>query len=211
MSCHTSKLNVEMVRKCVQAKYLKCGRTKAPLPGRSDSYIEDLGNDIKQNGLKIPVIIAINKKKTERAYIHEGNHRMAPLLDNDVNWVPLMMTFLFLSNVDDTHFCFVPRTINGNWPSNPKSSNFGFETKPIYIVADFSSQNLVLKRNSQSSFEILLYFDQSFHDHRSIVLQSICFSLCLQSFVLRRNFQLQSFYNPNSTYLPHLKVNIIDK
>ena len=67
MSCHTSKLNVEMVRKCVQAKYLKCGRTKAPLPGRSDSYIEDLGNDIKQNGLKIPVIIAINKKKNRES------------------------------------------------------------------------------------------------------------------------------------------------
>ena len=179
MSCHTSKLNVEMVRKCVQAKYLKCGRTKAPLLDRSDSYIEDLGNDTKQNGLKIPVIIAINKKKTERAYIHEGNHRMAALLDNDVNWVPLMMTFLFLSNVDDTHFCFVPQTINGNWPCNPKSSNFGFETKPIYIVADFSSQNLVLKRNSQSSFEILLYFHQSFHDHRSIVLQSMFFTMLI--------------------------------
>ena len=55
---------------------------------------------------------------------------MAALLDNDVDWVPLMTNFLFLSDDDDPRFCFAPRTVNGNWPSNPKSSNFGFETRP---------------------------------------------------------------------------------
>ena len=124
------KINIELVRTCVLAKYLEYDRRKTPLPDRSKRYIKDLGNDIKQNGLKNPVVLAISKK-TERAYIYEGNHRMAALLDNNVDWVPLMVKYFFLNGDDDILFCFVPRTVNGNWPSNPKPSNFGFETRPI--------------------------------------------------------------------------------
>ena len=100
------KTNVELVRTCVLAKYLEYDRRKTPLPDRPKRHIKDLGNYIKQNGLKNPIILAISKK-TERAYIYEGNHRMAALLDNNVHWV------------------------NGNWPSNPKPSNFGSETRHI--------------------------------------------------------------------------------
>ena len=124
------KTNVELVRTYVLAKYLEYDRRKAPLPDRSKRYIKDLENDIKQNDLKNPVVLAISKK-TERAYIYEGNHRMAALLDNNIDWVPLMVNYFFLNDDDDTHFCFVPRTVNGNWPSNPNPSNFGFETKSI--------------------------------------------------------------------------------
>ena len=116
------KINVELVRTCVLAKYLEYDRRK--------TLLKDLGNDIKQNGLRNPIILAISKK-TERAYIYEGNHRMAALLDNNVDWVPLMVNYFFLNNDDDTRFCLVPRTANGNWPSNPKPSNFGFETRLI--------------------------------------------------------------------------------
>ena len=56
---------------------------------------------------------------------------MAGLLDNNVHWVPLMVNYFFLNDDDDTHFCFVPQTVNGNWPSNPNPSNFGFETRSI--------------------------------------------------------------------------------
>ena len=56
------KTNVELVRSCVLAKYLEYGRRKTPLPDRSKRYIKDLGNDIKQNGLKAPIILAISKK-----------------------------------------------------------------------------------------------------------------------------------------------------
>ena len=85
-----------------------------------NAILKDLGNDIKQNGLRNPIILAISKK-TERAYIYEGN----------LNWVPLMLDYLLLNDGDDTRFCPVPRTVNGNWPSNPNPSNFGFETRPI--------------------------------------------------------------------------------
>ena len=112
------------------AKYLECDRRKTPLPDRSKGYIENHWNDIKQNGLKNPVVPAISKK-TEQAYIYEGHHRMAALLDNNVDWVPWEANYFFLNDDGDTSFCFVPRTVNENWPSNPKPSNFGFETRPI--------------------------------------------------------------------------------
>ena len=124
------KTNEELVQTCVLAKYLEYDRRKTPLPDRSKCYIKDHGNDTKQNGLRNPIILA-ESKKTERAYIYEGNHRMAALLDNNVDGVPLMVNYFFLNGDADTRLCFVPQTVNGNWPSNPKPSNFGFETRPI--------------------------------------------------------------------------------
>ena len=56
---------------------------------------------------------------------------MTALLNNNVDWVPLMVNYFFLNDDDDTHICFVLQTVNGNWPSNPKPFNFGLETKPI--------------------------------------------------------------------------------
>ena len=64
------KTNVELVRTCVLAKYLEYDRRKTPLPDRSKCYIKGLGNDIKQNGLKNPIILAISKKKRTSMY-HE--------------------------------------------------------------------------------------------------------------------------------------------
>ena len=65
------KTNVELVRTTLQEK--------TPLPDRSKPYIKDLGNDIKQNGLKNPIILATSIK-TERAYIYEGNDRIGCLV-----------------------------------------------------------------------------------------------------------------------------------
>ena len=55
--------NVELVQTCVLAKHIEYGRRKTPLPDRPKRYIIDLGNGIKQNGLKNPIILAISKKK----------------------------------------------------------------------------------------------------------------------------------------------------
>ena len=65
------KINIELVRTCVLAKYLEYDRRKTPLPDRSKRYIKDLGNDIKQNGLKNPVVLAISKKQNEHIYMKE--------------------------------------------------------------------------------------------------------------------------------------------
>ena len=56
---------------------------------------------------------------------------MDAFLDNNVDWVPLMVNYFFLNDDDDTRLCFVPRAVNRNWQSNPKPSNFGFETRSI--------------------------------------------------------------------------------
>ena len=55
------KPNVGLVQTCVLAKCLEYDRKKAPLPDRSKHYIKDPGNDIKQNGLNNPIILAISK------------------------------------------------------------------------------------------------------------------------------------------------------
>ena len=68
------------MRTCILSKYLEYNRRKTPLPDRSKRYIKDLGNDIKQNSLKNPIILAISKK-TEQAYIYEGNNCMAAMLE----------------------------------------------------------------------------------------------------------------------------------
>ena len=57
-------------------------------------------------------------------YVYEGNQRTPALLDNNVNWVLLMVNYSFLNGDDDSHSCFVPRTVNGNRSSNPKPSNW---------------------------------------------------------------------------------------
>ena len=74
---------------------------------------------------------AISNDGNKTTQVYEGNHRMAALLDNNVDWVPLMVNYFFLTDDDDTRFCLVPQTVNGNWPSNPKPSNFDFETRLI--------------------------------------------------------------------------------
>ena len=123
--------SVGLGRISVLAKYLEYGGRKTPLPDRSKRYIKDLGNDIKQNGLKNPIILAISKKNRTSIFVYEGNQRMAALLDSNVNWVLLMVNYFFLNGDDETHPRFVPRTVNANRPSNPKPSNFGFKTRPI--------------------------------------------------------------------------------
>ena len=115
MSCQTSKLKLMF-----WLNTLSTTGEKHLFQTDQNAILKDLGNDIKQNGLRNPIILAISKK-TEQAYIYEGN----------LNWVPLMLDYFLLNDGDDTRFCPVPRTVNGNWPSNPNPSNFDFETRPI--------------------------------------------------------------------------------
>ena len=56
---------------------------------------------------------------------------MAVLLNEDVPWVPLKVNYFFLSDDQDKKFNFIPRLVNGNWPTNQKLSDLGFETSPV--------------------------------------------------------------------------------
>ena len=41
------------------------------------------------------------RSEATRAYVYEGNHRMAVLLNEDVPWVPLKINYFFLKNDHD--------------------------------------------------------------------------------------------------------------
>ena len=124
------KANAQIVRSCLQARYLEHERRKRRLTDEPATYLTDLEKCIEKEGLKQPIIVAVSKI-TERAYIYEGNHRMAIVLNEDVPWVSLKVSYFFLQDDDDQKFNFIPRLVNGNWPANPKPSDLGFETRLV--------------------------------------------------------------------------------
>ena len=127
------KANVQLVRTCALAKYLEHDRRKRRLPDRPATHLTDLGKRIEKEGLKQPIILAVSKI-TERAYIYEGNNRMAVLLNEDVPWVSLKVNYFFLHDDHDQKFSFIPRLVNGNWPANPKPLDLGFETRSVWLT-----------------------------------------------------------------------------
>ena len=124
------KANAQIVRTCLRARYLEHDRKKRRLTDEPATYLTYLEKCIEKEGLKQPIILAVSKI-TERAYVYEGNHRMAVLLNEDVPWVPLKVNYFFLNDDHDKKFNFIPRLVNGNWPANPKPSDLGFETRPV--------------------------------------------------------------------------------
>ena len=96
------KANIQLVRTWVLAKYLEHYRRKRRVPDRLAIYLTDLGKHIEKEGLKQPIILAVSKIK-DRAYVYEGNHRMAVLLNEDVPWVPLKINYFFLQNDHDSN------------------------------------------------------------------------------------------------------------
>ena len=116
------KGNIQLVRTRALARYLEHDRRKKRLPDRPAKYLTDLRKRIE----KVTV-----SKITERAYVYEGNHRMAVSLIKDAPWVPLKINYFFLNGDQDKKFRFMPRLVNRNWPANPKPSDLGFETRPV--------------------------------------------------------------------------------
>ena len=58
---------------------------------------------------------------------------MVVLLNEDVPWVPLKVNYFFLNDDDNKNFNFIPRLVNRNQPANPKPSDLGFETRPVWL------------------------------------------------------------------------------
>ena len=93
------KANVQLDRTYVVLRYLKHGRRKR-LPDSPDTYLIYLGKHIEKEVLKQPTIFAVSKI-TERACIYKENDRMPFLLNEDVPWVPLRVSYVFLNDDDD--------------------------------------------------------------------------------------------------------------
>ena len=56
---------------------------------------------------------------------------MAILLNEDVLWVSLKVSYLILNDDHGKKFNLIPRLVNENWPANPKPSDLGFEMRPV--------------------------------------------------------------------------------
>ena len=97
------KKNIQIVRLPVIHKYVEFDRTKDFKYEDGDEYLKKLEMDIKKNGLKEPLILAVNKE-TQRAYLTEGKHRIICLENLGVHWVPLQIGYWFLNDENSNDY-----------------------------------------------------------------------------------------------------------
>jgi len=108
-------------------RYIEFDRNNHHVPGKDNKYLNKLGRDIKKNGLKHPITLAVSvSKKTGRAYVYEGNHRMAIFINFDVEWVPVKIIYFFLGDDNDEKYAFIPNGNLDKYPDYPKPSDMGF-------------------------------------------------------------------------------------
>ena len=75
--------------------------------------------DLIKNGLEDPLSLSISKK-SGRAVIFDGNHRLTILRNKNVKWVPLKVSYFFIEDDYNESFPLVPRTYaEDEWPSQP--------------------------------------------------------------------------------------------
>ena len=107
--------------------------------GKGKKYLSGLEKDIKRDGLKQPLILAVSKI-SERAYLYEGNHRMVVLKKCNVEWVPLKVNYLFMNDDYDRRFPFILTLMHGTWPDHPIHEQLGFITNELPTLSrDYDS------------------------------------------------------------------------
>ena len=86
-------------------------------------------SDIQKNGLEHPLSLSVSKK-TGRAVLFDGNHRLTIFRNKNVEWVPLKVSYFFIEDDFDESFSLVPRRYaEDNWPVKPTPENIGFSIK----------------------------------------------------------------------------------
>lgn len=125
----TDRRNVQLVRLPVLLKYIEFDRTKEFKYKDGDRYLKRLEIDILKNGLKDPLILAVSKK-TQRAYLTEGNHRIICLENLNVHWVPLKVGYWFFNDDNCPDYPFIP-TVLTEFPKNITPSLCGFEARDL--------------------------------------------------------------------------------
>ena len=86
-----------------------------------------------RDGLFNEPILAVNKENG-KAYIHDGNHRIAVFKRFNIEWIPLSIKYncYIYGKGRDLKFHTVPKVFNvDNWPEIPKPSTLGFERKKL--------------------------------------------------------------------------------
>jgi len=76
------------------------------VPDKGKKYLEDLIGNIEVNGLLQPLQLAVSRK-TGRAYLYEGNHRIAALKHLEVEWIPVKVHYHFLNDDFDEKYSMI--------------------------------------------------------------------------------------------------------
>ena len=92
--------------------------------GKGKRYMNRLGKDLKENGLKYPLTLTVSKL-TGRAYLHDGNHRISVLKDLNVKWVPLKVIYFFNNDDHDPHYKIIPAGHLERYPDYPTPKDNG--------------------------------------------------------------------------------------
>ena len=126
VQCATS---AQWVRVEELKKYLHFDRDIQTLSGKGKQYMDELWSEIEKSGLKNPLSLSVSKK-TGRAVIFDGNHRLTIFKNKNVEWFPLKVSYFFIEDDFDKSFSFVPCIYDeDNWPSKPTPRNIGFSIK----------------------------------------------------------------------------------
>ena len=119
----------QRVRVSELIKYLHFDRDVNTLPGKGKKYLNKLWSDITQNGLQNPLSLSVSRK-TGRAVLFDGNHRLTLFRNKEVVWVPLKVSYFFIEDDYSESFTFVPNVYaEDEWPSYPTPENIGFLIK----------------------------------------------------------------------------------
>ena len=92
-------------------------------------YLKELSKNLKRNGLIQPLQLCVSKL-TGRAYLYEGNHRMAVFRQEKVEWIPVLVHYLFQNDDNDERYHTVPIGFPSNqnqWPSEPTPEMLGLK------------------------------------------------------------------------------------
>ena len=111
--------------------YLHFDRDIQRLPRKREKDMTQLWCDLIKNGLKYQLSLSISKK-TGRAVIFDGNHRLTILRNKNVKWVPLKVSYFFIEDDYNEFFPLVPRTYaEDEWPSQTTPEKIGFIIKKV--------------------------------------------------------------------------------
>ena len=109
--------------------YLHFDRDIQRLPWKRKKYMTQLWCDLIKNGLKYQLSLSISKK-TGRAVIFDGNHRLTILRNKNVKWAPLKVSYFFIEDDYNESVPLIPRTYaEDEWPSQPTPDKIGFIIK----------------------------------------------------------------------------------
>ena len=95
-------------------------------------------NLLIKEGLHYPIILSVSKK-SGKAYVFEGNHRLAALINTGAAWVPVKIQYYFFHDDNDPTLNYLPLHCDilpyniYDWSSYPTPQLLGFIVKQLTV------------------------------------------------------------------------------